>query len=187
MDIITYPYHTLNYTLLVRGGGGAQVRSKEDGVGVYTGMKNVQIYTASTICVFAITDSNYNGFGAKSYSYLSPLFTHTCSVSPRGDAAVILNIHLHFMSFLNIDMAQVVRILSQVRQASIFHCQYHGRWRPDDARSISNQYLLCWTGWIRSPHVKGSINHFQTHFKESFLVRLLQTFPRVNATGHHWS
>ena len=45
------------------------------------------------------------------------------------------------MSFLHIDLTQVVEILPQVRQGlPILHNQYHGCWWPGDARSqgISN-------------------------------------------------
>ena len=49
--------------------------------------------------------------------------------------------YLHFMSFLHIDMAQLVGILSSVRQGlQILYYQHHGRWCPGAARSqgISN-------------------------------------------------
>ena len=38
------------------------------------------------------------------------------------------------MSFLHIDMTQVVEILPQIRQGPT-HSQYHGCWCPGDARS----------------------------------------------------
>ena len=50
-----------------------------------------------------------------------------------------INMHLQFLSFLYIDMAQVVEILSRVRQVHT-SSQYHGGWCPGDIRSqgISN-------------------------------------------------
>ena len=49
------------------------------------------------------------------------------------------NIYLHFMSFLHIDMRQVVEIHSQVKQEPTYR-QYHGCRCPGDARGqgISN-------------------------------------------------
>ena len=63
---------------------------------------------------------------------------YSCNLNPlhakffRGNK----NINLHFMSFLHIDMTQVLEILPQVRQElTILHNQYHGYWCPGDARS----------------------------------------------------
>ena len=73
-----------------------------------------------------------------------------------------INIYLHFMSLIHIDITQVVENLPRVRQGPIYSTKsiYHGCWWPGDARSqfISNHdiYCMCWTGLIiRSPHVKG--------------------------------
>ena len=51
-------------------------------------------------------------------------------------------IYFHFLLFLNIEMAQIVEILSYGRKdLFILHSQYHGCWCPGDARSqgISSQ------------------------------------------------
>ena len=69
--------------------------------------------------------------------------------------------YLHLMSFLHTDMAQVVEILSCVRQELTYipHSRYDGCWWPGDERSqgISIHdidYLVCLTELIQSPHVK---------------------------------
>ena len=63
------------------------------------------------------------------------------------------NIYLHFMSFLHIDMAQAVEIISQIRPELAYSTyQYHGFWCPGDARNqaITNHDIyyieLNWLG-----------------------------------------
>ena len=57
-----------------------------------------------------------------------------CAKFPRGN----INIYLHFMSLLHIDMTKVVEILAHARQGpAILHSQYHCCWWPGDARSHS--------------------------------------------------
>ena len=50
-----------------------------------------------------------------------------------------INMYLHFVSFLHIDMTQVLkilpRILKQEKDLSILYNQYHGCWCPGDVRS----------------------------------------------------
>ena len=47
-----------------------------------------------------------------------------------------INIYIHFMSLLHIDMTQLVKILALVRQdLPILRSQYHGCWWSGDARS----------------------------------------------------
>ena len=46
-----------------------------------------------------------------------------------------INIYLHFVSLLHIDLTQVLKILPQVRPGHILHSQYHGYWCPGDVRS----------------------------------------------------
>ena len=52
------------------------------------------------------------------------------------------NIYSYFISFLQIDMTQVVEIRHQVNKSLPFlHCQFHGCWCPGEVRSqvISNR------------------------------------------------
>ena len=46
-----------------------------------------------------------------------------------------INIYLHFMSLLPIDMAHVLQILPQDRDLHILHSQYHCCWCRGDVRS----------------------------------------------------
>ena len=47
-----------------------------------------------------------------------------------------INIYLHFMSSLHIDLTQVLKILPQVREGrNILYSQYHCCWCPGDVRS----------------------------------------------------
>ena len=66
------------------------------------------------------------------------------------------NIYLRFMSFLHIDMTQVVEILPQVRQELAYSIQWI-LWVlvMQGARHQQPWYLLCWTKLIWSLHVKG--------------------------------
>ena len=57
---------------------------------------------------------------------LNPLHAKFC----RGN----INIYLHFVSFLHIDMKKVVEILPQIRQEPTYST-YHGWWCPGEARS----------------------------------------------------
>ena len=75
------------------------------------------------------------------------------------------NIYFHFMSFICIDMTQVVEILPQVSQEltyrySIIHCIWSiswvlMSWRRKEPEHRQPWYSLCWTELIWSPHVKG--------------------------------
>ena len=65
----------------------------------------------------------------------------------------------NYMSFLHIDMTQVVEILPQVRKKLTYSIQSISwvlmSWRRKEPRHQLQQYLLCLTGLIRSPYVKG--------------------------------
>ena len=69
------------------------------------------------------------------------------------------NINLHLMSFLHIDMAQVVEILSHIRKELTYStCQYHGFWCPGNTRSQGISYHDIYyvvPELIRSPHIEG--------------------------------
>ena len=65
--------------------------------------------------------------------------------------------YLHFVSFLHIDMTQVVEILPQVRQEIIYSTLSISwvlmPWRCKEPRHQQPRYWLCWTELIWSPHV----------------------------------
>ena len=68
--------------------------------------------------------------------YGSIMFAYIVNPLHAKFIRVSINIYLHFMSFLHIDLTQVLKILPQVREGpNILHNQYHGCWCPGDVRS----------------------------------------------------
>ena len=65
------------------------------------------------------------------YSLLNDTFKPLLAKFFRGN----INIYLHFMSLLHIDMTEVVKILRPGPTYSIPHSQYHGCWCHGDVRS----------------------------------------------------
>ena len=65
------------------------------------------------------------------------------------------------MSFLHIDMTQVLEILYHVRQELTFPTLSISwvlmSWRREEPRNQRPWYLLCWNGLIGSPYVRGKL------------------------------
>ena len=53
-----------------------------------------------------------------------------------------INIYLRFVSFIHIDMTQVLKIHYQVREGSTYslYSQYYGCWCPGDVRSLNSTF-----------------------------------------------
>ena len=83
------------------------------------------------------------------------------AINPLGDDFLrgSINMYLHFISFLRIDVTQVVEILPHVRQGPTSSTQSIPwvlmSWRRKEPGHHHSWYLLYWTGSIQSPHVKG--------------------------------
>ena len=112
-----------------------------------------------------------------SHSMYRAQFDHFClaylhALCFRGNKKT----YLHFVSFLHIDMTQVVEILPQVRQELIYSTLSISwvlmPWWCKEPRHQQPRYWLCWTELIWSPHV---------NLNDKLLYLHITTHPRVLA------